>query len=118
MYRDIDKTEQTWLDKLLSVDFNGKEIIKKQISASKVFCEKNPSFVSLKFSVSRSVEKFPFRVRVPIEMTVFQKNSAPIIFLLHIIDGFINELEIFPADSSIIDIDDIDLQKIDFKTGC
>jgi hypothetical protein len=50
-------------------------------------------------------------------MTAFQKNSAPIIFLLHIIDGFINELEIFPADSSIIDIDNIDLQKIDFKTG-
>jgi hypothetical protein len=48
-------------------------------------------------------------------MRAFQINSAPIIFLLHIISGFIDELEIISADASIIDIGNISLEKVEFE---
>jgi hypothetical protein len=53
MYRDINQVEQIWIDKLLSVEFRGKEIIKKQISTAKVIYEKNFAFISLKFIVDK-----------------------------------------------------------------
>jgi hypothetical protein len=40
IHRNINKAEQIWLNKILSIDFKGKEIIRRQILASKVVCEK------------------------------------------------------------------------------
>jgi hypothetical protein len=115
MYVKIKKLEQVWLDRLLSVDFKGKGIVKRQILTSKIILEKYPSLISLKFLVDKNLEKFPFKVRVPVEMRAFQEQSAPIIFLLHIIDGFINELEIFSADASEINSNDISFKKVEFE---
>lgn len=51
------------------------------------------------------MQRFPYRVRVPLEMRVSEKNDIPIVFLLHVVDGFVDELEILNADSSPIDSD-------------
>ena len=41
-------------------------------------------------------------IRVPVELRVYKENHVPVQFLLHIINGYVNELEIFNADSSKI----------------
>lgn len=47
-------------------------------------------------------------------MRAFQQSSAPIIFLLHIVNGIINELEILTADSAQIDTDKIELERVEY----
>ena len=47
-------------------------------------------------------------------MRAFQKESAPIVFLLHVVNGVINELELVTADSSKIDMEMIKLNKIEY----
>jgi hypothetical protein len=115
MYRKMNLHEQKWIDKLLSVDFKGKEILITQISKSKIQYEQGYAFLFLKFKLESEVSKFPYKVRVPVEMRAFQTHTAPIIFLLHIIDGLVSELEIFPADSSRLDINNIELEKLEHE---
>lgn len=50
-------------------------------------------------------------------MRAFQKASAPIVFLLHIVDGVINELEIITADSTQIEADNIELTRIEYEVN-
>ena len=114
MSRALNSSEMLWIEKLLTVNFKGKEILQKQLAKTGVTVNEEFSFISLKFNVDKSIEKFPFNVRVPVEMRAFQGESAPIVFLLHVIDGFANELEIFPADSSKIELGLISLEKIDY----
>lgn len=41
-------------------------------------------------------------IRVPVEMYLHEPNQVPVQFLLHVIQGYVSELEIFNADSSKI----------------
>lgn len=113
MYRNLYKNEQYWIKKILEVEFKGKKLLLQQVLSSKVFLEEGYDFVSLKFKTEET-EKYPYQVRVPIEMRVFQKDSAPIVFLLHIVNGFIDELELITADSSKIDISNIIFDEVEY----
>lgn len=115
MERKLNKLESFWLENLLSVNFKGKDILKNQIADSNIIFDNFLSCISIKFINNSTTEKFPFNVRVPVAMTAYQKNSAPIIFYLHVIDGFINELEVFSADSAVFGMDSVNLENIEFK---
>ncbi len=101
-FKNFSQIEKVWLESMLSVDFLGKEIILKQLDNAQISRDYNVGFISLKFNVDKSIQQFIYRGRVPIEMRVTGKNEIPIVFLLHVIDGFVDELEIFNADSSPI----------------
>ena len=75
--------------------------------------EEGYSFISLKFK-TENTNRYPYPVRVPVEMRAFQKNSAPIVFLLHVVNGFIDELELITADSSKIDSASITLDNVEY----
>ena len=45
-------------------------------------------FISIKFSGFQR-GKYLHSVRVPIEMRAFQEEKAPIVFVLHVIDGYL-----------------------------
>lgn len=113
MYRDLYSYEKKWLNKLLEVNFKGKQVILRQVMNAKVVRKEGYDFISLKFSVDK-VEKYSYLVRVPVEMRVFQKDGAPILFLLHIINGYVDELEIFTADFSKLDISYIEISKVEY----
>lgn len=113
MYRNLHKDEQHWLKKMLEVKFKGKHLLLKQILKAKVSLQEGYDFISLKFK-TEATEKYPYQVRVPVEMRSFQKNSAPIVFLLHIVNGFIDELEVITADSSKIDSATIILDEVEY----
>lgn len=50
-------------------------------------------------------------------MIVFQNSTAPIVFLLHVVNGVIDELEIITADSTQIDVDSIQLEKVEYEVN-
>ena len=114
MYRYLYEKEQLWIDYLLNVDFPGRNILKKQFLKAKVFYKQEYSYISIKFKVKDEVELYPFCVRVPIEMRAYQRAKAPIVFLLHVIDGIIDELEIYTADLTQIDANNIQLDNIEY----
>lgn len=115
MYRKLNENELRWIDRLMDVEFQGRDILIQQLSKAKIIFKQEYAFISIKFKVEGEIELYPYHVRVPVEMRVFQQSSAPIIFLLHIINGIIDELEIFTADLTQIDTDNIELERVEYE---
>ena len=113
VYRNLNDTEQFWIKKVLEKEFKGRQYLLRQVLSAKVHVEYGYDFISLKLRIEET-EKYPYAVRVPVEMRAFQKESAPIVFLLHVVNGVINELELVTADSSKIDMEMIKLNKIEY----
>lgn len=117
MYREINEKEQQWINCLMNVEFQGRDILLKQFSKAMIVYKQEYDFISIKFKVEGEIEHYPFHVRVPIEMRAFQKASAPIVFLLHIVGGIINELEIITADSTQIEVNNIELTRVEYEVN-
>lgn len=115
MYRNLNEKERKWIEKILDIEFKGRETLLKQTINAKVIVEQGFDYISLKFKMEEKIEKYPYKVRVPVEMRVFQKESVPIIFLLHIVNGVIDELEIITADSSRINPRTINLENVEYE---
>ena len=115
MYRNLNEKERLWIDSLMNAEFRGRDILLRQLSKSKIIYRQEYAFISIKFKVEGDVEPYPYHVRVPIEMRAFQSLSAPIIFLMHIVNGIIDELEIITADSTQIDADNIELERVEYE---
>ena len=117
MYRNINEKEQKWINSLMNVEFQGRDILLKQFSKAKIIYDQEYAFISLKFKIEGEIEPYPYRVRVPVEMRAFQTSTAPIVFLLHVVNGVIDELEIITADSTQIDADSIQLEKVEYEVN-
>ena len=117
MYRNINEKEQKWINSLMNVEFQGRDILLKQFSKAKIIYYQEYAFISLKFKIEGEIEPYPYRVRVPVEMRAFQTSTAPIVFLLHVVNGVIDELEIITADSTQIDADSIQLEKVEYEVN-
>ena len=101
----------------MNIEFQGRDILLKQFSKAKIIYYQEYAFISLKFKMEGKVEPYPYSVRVPIEMIAFQNSTAPIVFLLHVVNGVIDELEIITADSTQIDADSIQLEKVEYEVN-
>ena len=115
MYRNLNEKELQWINRLMDVEFQGRDILYQQLSKAKIIYIQEYAFVSIKFKVEGDIEPYPYRVRVPVEMRAFQQSSAPIIFLLHIVNGIIDELEVLTADSTQIDTESIELDRVEYE---
>lgn len=117
MYRNIYEKERQWINRLLNVEFQGRDILLKQFAKAKINYKQEYAFISIKFKVEGEIEPYPYHVRVPVEMRAFQKSTAPIVFLLHIVNGVIDELEIITADLTQIDAENIQLEKVEYEVN-
>lgn len=108
----LSKNETKWLSTLLKEQFSKKEEIIKQINNAEIQREYDKFFLSIKFMVDKEIRPINNSARVPVEMHVYRKNTCPLQFLLHIVNGYVDELEVFCADSSEVDAD-IELEKAD-----
>ena len=79
MYRNLNETEQFWIEKVLEIDFKGKKYLLGQVLRAKVHVEYGYDFISLKFKTEEN-EKYPYSVRVPVEMRHFRKNQRLLFF--------------------------------------
>lgn len=114
--RSLNEFEMKCIKKYFDTDFKGKRILENQIENAKVVSEIGYDYYSLKLFTSKMTERYPYKVRVPVEMHIFQQGDAPIVCLLHIIDGLIDEFEIITADSSCIrdKIEGISFGKVEY----
>ena len=88
IYRNIYIKEQQWINRLMDVEFRGRDILLKQFSKAKIIYKQEYAFISLKF-----------------------------VFLLHVVNGVIDELEIITADLTQIDADSIKLEKVEYEVN-
>jgi len=86
-----------WLNKLLAMEFLGKDVIKKQLSGAFYEIHGEYEYISIKFTPN-SYERYPYNIRVPIGMEAKQLNGNIVDFLLHVINGFVDEMEIYNMD--------------------
>lgn len=100
--RDFTSEEATVLEKMLSADFEGKGALREQLSHTKVTGYCDCGCKSVRFACNPSASKYPFNERIPVEMEVMDEDGVPVLFLLHMISGYVSELEVFRADSEPI----------------
>lgn len=117
--RRLHSLEKKWLTLMMKPDFDGKKIISEQLSNAYVVSEEiTRGFASIKLATSTN-RYYPFHERVPITMLAYVEDFRgyrPIEFLLHVIDGFVDELEIFDAAGfEIEDYSNIPLDNIEYQ---
>lgn len=112
--QDLSMREMSWLTACLSCDFPGKKETIRQLETAAVTREYTPWYLSLKFEPDRSLPPVPTEKRVPVLMLAHIEGRAPLQFMLHIIGGYVSELEILFADSTGIS-DDIDLTGVELE---
>lgn len=78
----------------------------------------NREYASIKLGTTETVS-YPYRERVPVTMLAHIEDSRgkrPIAFLLHVIDGYVDELEIYDAAGfDIYDYNKIPLDNIEYQ---
>lgn len=109
----LKELENNLLNYMFEADFMDKNILVKQAEESVITTLYEEGVITIKFSNLQG-DIYPHSVRVPIEMRAFQEESAPIVFMLHVINGYLDELEIFSADGSTINVDNISLDKLEY----
>lgn len=100
--RELSDFQWKILNKMLSANFCGKDIILKQLETAKVisYCPCGCKTIDIK--VENDLPKYEYEKRVPVELRTFSKEGIPIIASLHIVNGYICELEIYRVDSEAI----------------
>lgn len=96
------------MERYLSCDFPGREEVIQQIKTSTVTREYTKWYLLIKFYPDKSLAPVPTNRRVPVLMLAHIKNRAPLEFMLHIIDGYVTEMEVLFADSTEIS-DSVDI---------
>ena len=93
--------ETTWIEALLDFSSPVRDDLLKQLSSASVQREYNRCFISLRLTVDKSTSA-PIRLkkRVPVELYCEPKEGMPVAVLLHIADGYVNEIELYRIDSS------------------
>lgn len=99
--RKLSAEELQWMEKLLSVDFLGRDILVEQMSQCEVISFCGCGCKTIDLAVNKELPKYPYDVRVPVEM-INDELEIPVIFALHVVKGYISELEVYRADSEAI----------------
>lgn len=106
-----------WIDKVLEVNFMDKDIILEQVRCAEMSISLDCSLAFLNFEIRCNVPLYPHKECVPIDMVAYQKDAAPIVFLLVVKNGLLHEIEVSIADLSKIDIYGIELSKVEYQVN-
>ncbi|MBN2211359.1 MAG: hypothetical protein JW709_08190 [Sedimentisphaerales bacterium] len=100
-FREISPTERALIRCLLSINFKGRDNIKHQLDSALV--RRIDDDGSLEFKI---VDVIPADVsqRVPVECWCKDIDGMQIEILLHVVNGIVNELEIFRGDGGTIQL--------------
>lgn len=97
--RELTDLERGYLERLLTVDFPGREQVAKQLESVVARRIDEEGSVEL---VTQSSESANVTKRVPVEGESSDADGVPIYFLLHVVESQVRELEIYKADGSPI----------------
>ena len=138
--KSLNRKEMQWLQLFWDIDFYYKQELQKQIESAAVEREYAERYIFLKFTVPEYID--PIQVkdeRVPLEVLISHYEGAesasaeiqiggdsiafildenknyPTSFMLHFVNGYIYELEIYNLDHSILNIENIHIGKRNYK---
>jgi len=95
--RSPSQTENAILNILASHEFPGNIEIKNQLNNCKVRTIDKDGSIEIKINADK--KRANVKERIPVEAKL-ETDTYPIYFLLHVIDGYAVELEVYKADSS------------------
>ena len=96
-FRPLELSERELLQGLLAPEFPGREELRRQLDS--VMARKIDEDGSLALQTA-AADPAPVKSRVPTEGHCPDSDGTAIHVLLHVVNGFMNELEIFKEDSS------------------
>lgn len=96
-YRTLSARERAYLERLLAAEFPGCDVLAEQLAEAKV--RQIDEFGSLDFYV-RPARRAKLERRIPIEGQFRDADGTMIHLLLHVLDGAMDELEVFKEDLS------------------
>lgn len=100
--RELSFEECQVLNKMLSTDFVGKDIIVNQLKSAKVVSYCPCGCKTVDIEVDNYLPKYEHEKTVPVQLTTYSKDGVPIIASIHISNGYVTELEILRVDSKEI----------------
>lgn len=98
----IKPNEKDLLEKIFSKKFQYREEIINQINNAEIERTYTDFYLSLKFKIGSEIPPVKTDIRVPVEMRIYKENQVPVQVFLHIVHGYVSEVEVFNADSSKI----------------
>jgi len=102
MQRTLTDYESRLIELLLAQDFPGRDELKlqlKDLEAIPAGDKDNYGSILLKPHESK---RAAVETRVPVEGEYIDSDNVPVSVLLHVVDGYLHELEVFKADGSDI----------------
>lgn len=99
--RKLSDFEEGLLIRILSHDFIGQSELFRQIQGAEVVseCDTCPT---VEFAVAPEYNKAHVARRIPVEAEGEDSDGVKIHFLIHVVEGYLSELEIFREDSESI----------------
>lgn len=94
--RPLKQRERNWLSQLFQKNFPGCDILKEQCEQAYVIAETRAPYLALRLA-TRAKTPYPYKKRVPCSYYANQPVGCPIDVLLHVVNGFIIELELYNA---------------------
>jgi hypothetical protein len=97
--RALSEAERRLVERLLDEPFAGNEELRRQLRDAKVRCIDDDG--SLAFEVSAS-EPAQVLTRVPVEADTEDADGSLMHVLLHVVNGYLNELELYRPDGTTV----------------
>lgn len=101
--RELRPAERAFLQRLVMQDFPGSSALAEQMKVAKVSAECGCGCPSIIFSIPANSPKAVVLQRVPVEAESKDADGMGLHFLLHVVGGFLRELEIFREDSKPVE---------------
>jgi hypothetical protein len=99
-FRQPTPTEVRVVQRLLAADFPGKGELAEQLVGSRVRIIDDEG--SLGFELRDATKPAAVQRRIPVEADAVDEDGIHVHFLLHVVDGFAKELEVYKDDGSHI----------------
>jgi hypothetical protein len=105
--RSLTPGERAILDLLLATDLPSGDALRQQLGGARVSEECTCGCPSILFSIDHVCPAVPgYWYRVPVEAETVDRDGTPIWVLLHLVNGYMRELEILRADSAPVRLPD------------
>ena len=104
----LTEIENNTIDYLLSFSFSYPEIFIEQIRCATFQRDYSPYFRLLYVNVPKHAHSLPESCNgIPVEIQSFLEDGSICCFLVHVANGYIQEIEIYKADNSMIDLNSL-----------
>lgn len=98
--RAMNAQERALVEKLLKRDFQGRDALRAQVESALVTWTEEKGPPVMVFTVDDQAPRAEVELRVPLEAegVAEDEDGATIHLLLHVVDGFLRELELYRED--------------------